>query len=184
MDLTLSGEITARVLTLLKKDTRLAKHFAGQFLSSVDQQTMASYLLSGELALDLLTRRLEANPERTVRELSRLAEGEAQPRGRRGRRVKAGRKPAAASAAPRGRGRRVRRRRRLSAAQGEGLRTEVRSFLSKKPWSSRKQLTAAVAFPSQAIYNRIMGELKTAGEVVQKGEKSKTTYAVKGGARK
>ena len=174
MDLTLSGEITAHVLTLLKKDAGLARHLAGQFLASVDRQVMASYLLSGELALDLLTRRLKANPQRTVRELGRLAQGE-QVRGGGGRR----RARAAAATGPR-RVKRIKRRKRLSAAQAERLRADVRSFLTKKPWSSRKQLTAAVEFPSQAIYNRIMGELKHAGEVVQKGEKSKTTYAVKG----
>jgi hypothetical protein len=168
MNLTVSGEITARVLTLLKRDTKLARHLAEQFLASVDRQAMACYLLSGELALDLLTRRLRTNPEQTVRELGRLAGA---PRG-------GGRGGARAAESGR-RGKRVKRRKRLSPAQAERLRADVRSFLAKKPWSSRKQLTAAVAFPSQAIYNRIMGELKSSGEVVQKGQKSKTTYAVK-----
>jgi hypothetical protein len=168
MDLTLSGEITARVLSLVKNDGGLARHLAGQFLASIDRQAMASYLLSGELALDLLTRRLKTNPEQTVRDLNGLAGG--------ARVARPGRVRKAAE--PRG-GKRVKRRKRLSAVQAERLRAEVRSFLARKPWSSRKQLTEAVAFPSQAIYHRIMGELKTSGEVVQKGEKSKTTYAVK-----
>jgi hypothetical protein len=174
MDLTLSGEMTAHVLTMAKKDNRLARRLAEQFLAAVDKQAMAAYLLSGDVALELLAQRLRTHPERVVHELAQLADGQPAARGR-GRRA----------GEPTTRGRRGgRQRRRLGAGQAEQLRARVLAFLAKRPGSSRKQLTAAVEFPSLAIYNRIMGELKKAGEVKQKGGRSKSTYAVmgKGGA--
>ena len=177
MDITLSGEMATHLATTLKKDSKLARALAWQFLATVDKEAMAGYLLSGDVALELLTERLRTDPSRTVRELARIANGEpARPkRGRpRGR-------PSQRSEAAAAKTKRVKRRRkRLSAAQAERLRTQVQTFLEQNPWSSRKQLADAVAFPSEGLYNRIMGELKKAGTVVQKGEKSKAAYAVKG----
>jgi len=177
MDLNLSSELAARLAIMIKKDRKLSRSLAGQLLTAVDKQAMAGYLFSKDVALELLTRRLRADPERTVQDLTALMRGEAvrQKRGRGG--AKPARRGVATVA-----GRRTtkaRRRQRLSAENAEQLRSKVRAYLEKKPWSGRKELTAAVEFPSQAIYNRIMGELKKAGVVKQKGEKSKATYAVK-----
>jgi hypothetical protein len=170
---------------MIKKDTQLAGLLARQLLATVDKPAMAAYLLSVDTALDLLTQRLRADPERTIRELTHLANGKPLGRGGRSARRKAGRSPQAKAEHRTTKARKGgRRRKRLSAAQAEQLRTQVLAFLAKKPWSGRRPLTAAVAFPSDGLYNRIMGELKKAGKVRQKGEKSKSTYAVKGRARK
>jgi hypothetical protein len=169
MELTITGDLAKQILSASKKDSRLAEQLASQFLTSIDPHAMAAFLLTREVAVSLLADRLRRNPVATIKSLQKLPG--------RGRRP-VGRKKAAAAGTPtRGR----KRRRRLTAADVEALKGQVRSFLSKNGWSTRKQLNQAVDLGTQAIYRRIMLELQQAGEVVSKGEKSKAVYGLKKG---
>jgi hypothetical protein len=163
MDLTLSGDIAKQIITLTKKDSRLAMALARQFLTSVEPLAMARYLLTPEVATNLLAQRIAKNPEQTLKQLQGLV---GQPAGR----VTAKRA-----------GRPARRKRhRLTADEIQRIKSEVRGFLGRHPWSNRKQIGDAVAFPSLAAYNRIMAELRREGAIQAQGEKSKTVYSVKG----
>jgi hypothetical protein len=169
MDLTLSGDIAKHIITMTKKDNKLAEAMAREYLKTIPEPAIADYLLTQDVVLSLIADRLHKNPELTLRQLQDLAVGKA-------------------ARAPRGRGpiRRAvkkaagRKRVRLSGDQVEGLKSKVRSFLGGHPWSNRKQLFAAVRFPSLAVYNRILGELRESRVVQSKGEKSKTVYALFG----
>ena len=73
MDLTLTGDIANQIITLTKKDSKLALALARQFLSSVEPLAMARYLLTREVAASLLAARISKNPELTLRQLHSLA---------------------------------------------------------------------------------------------------------------
>ncbi len=167
MDLTLTGELAQHLITMTRKDGKLAEAMARQYLKAVPTTQIADYLLTPEVALRLLAERLRKNPELTLRQLQALA-GLGAPRGPRAAR---GARPTKARA-----GKRIR----LSASEVDSLKGKVRTYLGRNPWSNRKQLFGAVAFPSLAVYNRILGELRESGEVQADGEKSKTRYALRG----
>jgi len=167
MDLVLTGALAKQIISMAKKDSKLAQTLAEQFLRSVDPAALARYLLSADVAVALLADRIKKNPEATLRELQAL------PVGGQGRakRLAAAARPAAAKG-----GKRIR----MTPGQVEKLKSDVRRFLQQRPWSNRRQLSKAVAFPSLATYNRILGELRAASIVQSKGEKSKTVYALRG----
>lgn len=167
MDLTLSGDIARQIIMLTKKDSKLALALARQFLSTVEPLAMARYLLTQDVATSLLAKRISKSPERTLRQLQRLADGEDASRSRRAVR-RGGR----------------RKRHRLTAEEVQRIKSEVRAFLGRQPWSNRKQVKAVVSFPSLAAYNRIMTELRHEGVIQARGEKSKTVYALKGATGK
>jgi hypothetical protein len=170
MDLVLSGPLARQVLVMAKKDPKLAVALAEQFLGTIQPNAMADYLLTPEVVAALLAERIKRNPEVTLRELQAL------PTGKSSRRPTAkGAIVKAKSLAARGRRRRIR----LTAAQIDKLKTDVRRFLGQHPWATRKQIGKAVGFPSLATYNRIMSELRSAGDVQSHGEKAKTVYALK-----
>jgi hypothetical protein len=173
MDLVLSGPLAKQVLVMARKDPKLALALAEQFLSTIQPLAMADYLLTQEVVTALLAERIKRNPEVTLRELQGLPTG--QPR-RAAQKITIAK---AKSPAPKGRRRRIR----LTAAQIEKLKTDVRRFLGQHPWATRKQINNAVDFPSLATYNRIMSELRSAGEAQSHGEKAKTVYALKGAAK-
>jgi hypothetical protein len=165
----------------MDKDEKLAKALARQFLSTIEPSAMAGFLLEEEVAVALLAARFQKDPERTIQELQAL-QGVAPAQGatRRGR--PPGR-PTKRAAAAVGR-KRGARRRRLKAAQVEQLKAQVRAYLAKHRWATRKELTAAIDLPTQAIYRRIMTELHKAGDIISKGEKAKRVYALKGGGKR
>jgi hypothetical protein len=152
---------------MAKKDGKLAQTLAEQFLRTIDPAAIADYLLSADVAVGLLADRIKKNPEATLRELQAMPVGG---RGR-ARRPVAAVRPAAVK-----RGKRIR----MTPGQIDKIKGDVRRFLQQKPWSNRKQISKAVAFPSLAAYNRILGELRAASIVQSRGEKSKTVYALKG----
>lgn len=166
MDLTLTGELAKHLITMTRKDGKLAEAMAREYLKAVSATEIAAYLLTPDVTLRLLAERLRKNPEQTLRQLQDLA----------GQQVRRPRGARAGRAKTRGTGKRIR----LSQAEVEGLKTKVRSYLGHHPWSNRKQLFGAVTFPSLAVYNRILGELRESGEVRSNGEKSKTVYALRG----
>jgi len=170
MELTITGDLAKQILTASKKDSRLAEALARQYLGAIDPGAMAAFLLTHDVAMALLAERLKQDPVSTIRALQGLPE-------RRGRVPR--------PTARRGTGRTGgRRRRRLTASEVEQLKAQVKTFLARRGWATRKQLTGAVKLETQAIYRRIMGELQQAGEVVSRGEKSKAEYALKGGKKK
>ena len=140
MDLTLTGDIAKQIITLTKKDSRLALALARQFLTTVEPLAMARYLLTPDVATNLLAQRIAKNPEQTLRQLQGLTGH-----------------PVVARAAAKRPGRPARRKRhRLTVDEIQRIKSEVRGFLGRHPWSNRKQIGDAVAFPSLAAYNRIM----------------------------
>jgi len=57
---------------------------------------------------------------------------------------------------------------------------KIKKFLKAHPWATRKEMSNVADIPTQAIYRRIITELRTSGEVISQGEKSKAVYALKG----
>lgn len=163
----------------MDKDEKLAKALARQFLSTIEPSAMAGFLLEEEVAVALLAARFQKDPERTIQELQAL-QGAAPAQGAKRRGRPPGR-PTKRAAVGRKRGA---RRRRLKAAQVEQLKDQVRAYLAKHRWATRKELTAAIDLPTQAIYRRIMTELHKAGDIISKGEKAKRVYALKGGGKR
>ena len=173
MDLLVSGAFAKKLMRLASKDSQLTVALAQEWASRVDRQALTAYLLDAETAVRLLAERLKQDPEKTLDELQRLE-------ARQGKRRAASRgtaEPATASARRR-RGRPIRMR--LSASQLEETKQLVRAFLGRNPWANRKQISEAARGPTPALYARIMGELKDAGEIIGKGEKAKAVYALKG----
>ena len=74
------------------------------------------------------------------------------------------------------------KRRRLSAEEVRQAKDKIKSFLRSHPWATRKEMSGVADIPTQAIYRRIITELRTTGEVISRGEKSKAVYAL-GGAK-
>jgi hypothetical protein len=177
MELTITSDFAKHLFTRSKKDVKLARVLARQFLNSVEPRAMAQFLLRPEVAEELLASRVMQNPERTLKELQALEGEKPERKTKRKAKRKAKRlgRPRVAKkrAAPARRGR-------LSREQSESLKEQVKTFLARHRWSTRKELTAVVDLSTQAVYRRIMGELIEAGLVVSKGEKSKTVYALKG----
>ena len=178
MQLNITGDFIQKVLETSPKDSDLPTQLAGQLLASIDQTAMAAYLLTKEAAVTLLAERLKCDPVGTVEALQELParEEDAPEPARRGR------KQAATVAKPRERKPRAKangKRQRLTAEQAADLKDQVRVFLKANGWSTRKELTAAVALNTQAIYRRIMGELQKEGTVVAQGTKATAVYGVK-----
>jgi len=166
----LTAEILNTLADQIADNPRLVQKLAEHFLATTNKVAMANYLLADGVALKLLTERLRAKPKRTLMEVAGLPAGEEgpveKPRGRRGRpKVTKKTKPKA--------------RVRLSARQSAGLKRRLVTFLKANPGSTRKQIEAAVSFPSASVYARVINELKAEGVVVQKGERGKAVYGVK-----
>jgi len=172
MHLTLTPDLLNSLADQLAKDPRLAATLAEHFLANSDKLGMANYLLGGGVARRLLTERLRAKPKKTVEEVAALAAEGTTAGGRRGRPKAAEPKAAKPTAA--------KSRVRLSAKQTGQLKRKVVEFLKANPGSTRKQIEKSVKVPSVAVYNRVMRELKAEGTVVQKGERGKAVYGVKG----
>jgi hypothetical protein len=164
MELMIKGEFANHLIAQAKKDRALALAMAREYVATLDPVALQTYLLSRNVALELLTDRLQKRPEQTFGELSKLAASRAPKRG-------AGRRPT------------PRKRQRLTAARIEQLKAQVCKFLAAHPWSNRKQIAAAGGIPTPAIYIRIMGELRQAKRVVARGKKAKTVYAMKSAKR-
>ena len=181
MDFMISGEFTKYLLTVAKKDKTMTHAIALQLVHTVSPEILYSYLLTPQVAESLLADRLQKNPEKTLRELEGLAKNG---RGTKSRRPsKNGRKVTLTAKVPRGVKRRNKRQR-LSLDRIEEFKTQVLKFLSANRWATRKQIGTVVAIPTQAIYTRIMSELRQSKQIVSKGEKSKTVYSLKGSLSK
>ena len=76
------------------------------------------------------------------------------------------------------------KRRRLSAEEVQRAKDKIKKYLQAHPWATRKEMSGVADIPTQAIYRRIITELRTSGEVISLGEKSKAVYALKGAKAK
>ena len=65
MELTITSDFAKHLFTRSKKDAKLARVLARQFLNSVEPHAMARFLLQPEVAEKLLTSRVMQNPEQT-----------------------------------------------------------------------------------------------------------------------
>jgi hypothetical protein len=164
MHLTLTPDVLNTFADQLADNPKIAQTLAQHFLANSDKLAMANYLLADGVAFELLTQRLQEKPKRTLAEVATL--GQVPVKGRRSRPKKV--RPKA-------------RRQRLATEQSNELKQQVVVFLKANPGSTRKQIGEAVSFPSAAVYNRIIGELKAGGVVVQKGKRGKAVYGVKAG---
>lgn len=165
MELTISGEFAQKLIGLLKKDKALAQSMAADWVERVDPPAMAAYLLTPEVAVQLLASRLVSEPGRTLEELSALAAARGS---RRKRGQAAARKGKQEVAAP--------QRRRLTARQIAGLKKRIVAFLGGVQAASRKQIIEAARVPTPALYNRVMGELREEGLVASEGIKARAVY--------
>jgi hypothetical protein len=174
MDLMLEGEFGKKLVVLLKKDPNLAHALAEQWAVRVDQAALHRYLLDEGVAIGLLTTRLQKAPEETLEGLKALSQGRAV--------AKPGRRPAGrpkkkvAAGAPK----KEKKRLRFSQEAVEEIKSQIRTFLGRNTWASRKQIQEIAKIPTQALYRRIMSDLRDANEVIQRGQKSKTLYALTG----
>ena len=71
------------------------------------------------------------------------------------------------------------RRRRFSPEEVNQAKDKIRTYLGSHQWATRKELSTAGEIPTQAIYRRIITELRTSGELISKGQKSKAVYGLK-----
>ena len=182
MQLNITGDFVKQLLEASPKNSDLPVQLAGQLLASIDQNAMAAYLLTKEAAVSLLAERLQTDAAGTIKALQGLPgrEDEAPKPVRRGRKKTAtAAKPQAPKGKAKGKGKGKGKRQRLTAAQAEDLKGQVRAFLKANGWSSRRELSAAVKLDTQAKYRRIMGELQEEGVVVAKGEKALAVYGLK-----
>ncbi len=177
MNLMFSGDFAKHLLAMTKKDDKLAYAMARQFVSSVEPSSIASYLLTVDVAIELLATRIKKNPVRTIEDLQTLPTLEIPLETT--RRKKPGR-PARTTRVLKDTPVKRRKRRRLSAAQIDKIKNAISVFLKQHPGSNRKQIVEAVSFPSVAAYNRIMSERKKDKNIISQGEKSKTRYTIKG----
>ena len=185
MQLNLTPDFVKQVLESSPKSSDLGNQLAAQLLASIDQQAMATYLLTKETAVSLLAQRLQSDPVGTIKVLQDLPERLDAPEepARRGRKKKAAPgapKKAKTAAKPQGRKAKAKgKRQRLTEEQAADLKKQVCTFLKENGWSTRKELTSAVDLSTQSIYRRIMDELQEEGVVIAKGTKATAVYGVK-----
>jgi hypothetical protein len=192
MELTIKGEALDTFVKMASKDEALAKALARQWIRETEPTALAAYLLySADLVADLLAERFTADPQGTVDALGKLPERTSPLPGPRRRGRPPGRPPgrkaarrARAARPSRTRGRRgpgrPPKRRAYTPDQISALKKLIVSYIGKHPGATRKQLHEAIDFPSLAIYHRVMGELRDDKVIIARGDRSKTTYTVKG----
>lgn len=195
MELTLTGPLANRLYDLAKDDPDLARALAQQFIDQVEPSALYGYLLDHETIISLLTTMLQQNPEQTLTDLQLLAAGKkatapsaakihapaaapartkAKPQARK---TKAKAKPAAKKAKAQSGG-----RRRFTKDDVEAIKDKLSAFLQTEGWVTRRQLESVVEIPTQALYRRVIGEMREEGRIVSKGQKAKTVYSAPGTA--
>lgn len=143
-----------------EKDAELSTALADKYVQSVDQQSLAVFLLTKEVATSLLARRLRDDPHTTVAALLQM------PR----------RKELLAAARPQHNGKSSP----MSREATEKTKQKVLQFLSRNGWSTRKQLMECIGTESVGVYRRIVGELQAAKELTSRGDKGKREYNRRG----
>lgn len=182
MHLTLSDFLIKALVAQGKLDKRLATALASDLLDQKEPVYLATFLLDRDAAMELLAKRLLEAPEQVLRAVEAMPVREAAPppkrRGRRPGRKKAARRlgrpkkvQAKKAAKP--------KRRRMIPARTKKLKDKICAFLKANPGSSRSEIIKAARVPGEAIYNRVMGELREAKEVKVKGDRRMARYSLK-----
>ncbi len=184
MPLAISGELGSYLVSTLDKDIKLARAMARDYVESIDQQALATYLMPPEVAVELLVGRLQEDPEQTLADLKKLAAGKGiKLQEGRGGRSKAGARKTAAGKGQGARRSRSRTRKRMTPEQTAQAKETILALLQRKGWSSRAEITAAAELTSMAVYTRLMGELRRARKVIAHGSKANMVYALAGTPR-
>ena len=192
MDLAIKGDFAKKLFVLCKKDKALARSLAKQWVERIEPNVLFPYLLDQETTLYLLTRMLKKDPRKTVDELQSLAEGNASKAIKKGTRrkkatprkkaVRPGRqKKGPSKGMPRAKAKATpaaKMRRRLTADEVMVAKDKVKSYLRTHTWATRNELIEAANLTTPSIYRRIINELKDSGDIISKGEKSKTVYGL------
>lgn len=166
MELVLKGDLQKYFLSLVKRDARVARALASQWLEEIETTPMHAYLLSEATATALLTARFKRDPEGTLAALAQLSPRSSPRPPERTRQTL----PKRAMG---------RKRPRYTTAQVGKLKDQILRFLGANPGANRKQINNAVKIPSLALYHRVMGELRDAKMITAKGDRSKTTYNIR-----
>ncbi len=176
MNLMLTETLAKEILRVSRTDDKLLRALAQEWIRRVTPELLYPYLLSDGVAASLLAERLRRSPEQTLADLSRLADGRRPPRA--AAKPKRGRKPAKKVRTTKtpGKG----QRQRLTPEEIGRLKEKVVRFLGANGWSTRKQISVAAAIPTPSLYNRVVTELREAGQLVAKGEKAKRVYSLAG----
>ena len=174
MEFTFGGEFVSQLVLMAKKDPKLARAMAAEVMTGMDLEALGVYLMRGDVAVGLLTARIMRDPATTLAELHALEQSASPsakkpPRTKRAVKAPVRKKPAAPARTT---------RKRLTRDEAEQKKSAILTYLDKNPWSGRKQITAVAQVSTQAVYARLMSELKNAGVVVSRGQKAKTRYAV------
>lgn len=172
LEFLITGDLAKQVLGLAQRDPKLARTLAQQFVARVDPAAMQQFLLDEVTAIELLAKRLAHDPARTLDQLQRLPLAKRAPRP-----AKTPAPRAAAASAPRT-GRR-RRRQQLSAADAAVLKRAILQYVGAHPGANRRGILGAVAIPTDGLYNRLMSELREAGELRVSGARSSMVYTLK-----
>ena len=199
MEFTIRDEVASYLVTAVKKDDKLAKAIAKDFVNNIDLQALALYLVPSEVAVELLVARLQKDPDVTLADLKKLAEGKSvrpprkAKRGRPAGKVTRKRAPAAkakakakakapakAPAKPKKKAKVAGTRKRMTPAQAAEVKATILAFLKANPWASRREIADKAGLSSMAVYTRLMGELRKEKKVISRGTKAKMVYALTG----
>jgi hypothetical protein len=201
MELMIEGELAEQFIVLIRKEHKLAKLLAEQLLREPWADKATSFLMSESTVVDLLAERLRNDPQKTLEALQSLAKGEGPAASKKTRkRRQKGVTQIAAAPIPkpktRGRGRakakavvkagavkakakpKTKRRKRLNTDEIGQLKASIIKHLGERTWSTRKEIVASTSVPTEAIYNRVMVELRRENRIVIQGKKSKTVYGL------
>ncbi len=188
MEFSFGGQFVNQLVSMSKNDPKLARALAQEVMEGMDLDALGAYLLRGGAAVDLLTERLMADPAGTLQDLHALETPKAKPKkkgAKKGAKSKAkkpaAKKPAAKKpVAKKAAAAKPATRKRLTRDEAEQKKAAIVAFLKKNPWSGRKEIAAVAQVNTQAVYARLMSELRNAGVVVSRGVKAKTRYAAAG----
>jgi hypothetical protein len=179
MQFTLTDSLLNQLIKLKTFDKSLSTALAADLLDLKEPLSMAQFLLTREVALELLAGKLMEAPARTLRTLEAMPDRTAGPprrrpgkQSRRAKRTKAPRSRVTRAKAKQSSNKRIR----LTPGQTEKLKERIQAFLRANPGSSRKEILRAAKIPTEAVYNRVMGELREAGVVTVKGERRFARY--------
>ena len=72
MEFTFGGEFVTQLVSMAKKDPKLARAMAQEVMTGMNLEALGAYLMQGDVATDLLTERIRRDPATTLAELHAL----------------------------------------------------------------------------------------------------------------
>lgn len=185
MEFTVRGELADFLLASAKTDPDVAKGLAQEFVNRIELGRLSALLITQSMALDLLTQRIQQNPQKTLADLQSLGSSKdvktatapvkKEQKVKKDKKVKKEKKDTEKKDTEKKPG-----VKRLSPKEFEDAKTTVLDYLRTNPWSGRSQIFTVANIQSQSIYNRIMGSLRELKLIEQAGTKALTVYALAG----